>query len=70
MSNSVPARAVTFYSEFEYSFESGGKSSYSNVMICSESKCTVNKCNRLFEVVCLVIQQRALQISWTYCTAC
>ena len=55
----VPTRAVTFYSKLEYSFESGGKSPYSNVMTCSKSKCTVYKRNRPLEVIRLVIQQRA-----------
>ena len=55
----MDSRAVTFYSKFEYSFESGGKNLYLNVMK-KKSKCTVCKHNRPFEVVCIVIQQRAL----------
>ena len=56
----VCIRAVTFYLKFEYSFESGGKSSHLNVKTCSKSKCIVYKRNRPYEVICLVIQQRAL----------
>ena len=53
--SSVSVRAVTFYLKFEYSFKSGGKSSYSNVMTSSNSKFTRQKRNRPFEVGRLVI---------------
>ena len=36
----VSTRAVAFYSKFEYSFESEGESSYSDVMTYFNSKCT------------------------------
>ncbi len=48
-------RAVTFHSNFERSFYPGRKSNIWTLRSCLNSKFTVYKRNRPFEVVCLVI---------------